>query len=316
MNKTIWLAMLACVATFNAHAEVKPIQTQNLSFNSRYPLYLSDQSKFTYDEVDKALDTVYSDQRPVLFFIHGRGNEPKKSLDKGTFVDGGAVRNLEAQFNVRVLMFNWESKALFYNRSVPLSKMKASADSLSIVLEKMSKYFSVRTNLKRPVLLAHSMGSIVLENYVTHYGWLKNFDSNLFSNILITSPDADNVNHWDWLDEIGIKESVYLTINKNDDVLEKSTDSRYGDALALGLDPLMPLSGNINYLDVTKLVGGVHEIFNKEKMKTQVFICEIITRLFNGNNPILDSKNTIKTGLKNYFKIKPQTSESDPCFVY
>ena len=125
-------------------------------FDSNYPLYVRDGSKFGFDDVDKALDRVYSTGKPVVMFIHGRGNEPNKSLDKATFVEGGAVRKIEDHYNATVLMFNWDSQAFLYDRSKPLSKMKQSADSLAIVLAKMWTYFQNHPKLKRPSLIAET----------------------------------------------------------------------------------------------------------------------------------------------------------------
>lgn len=316
MKKTIWLLVIACVISFNLQAQELPNESMKLDFDRNYPLYTSDQAKFNYNEVEKALDQVYSSQLPVVVFVHGRGNEPKKSLDKGTFVEGGAVKKFELHYKVKILMFNWESKAFLQDRSVPLSKMKTSADSLNLVLQKLKEYFYLRPQLKRPVLLAHSMGSIVVENLVKSYGWFPGSTESLFANVVFTSPDTDNASHWEWIEEIGKKENVYITVNQKDDILEKSTDSRAEGSAALGLVPMLPFSERVKYLDTSGLIGGVHEIFNKEKMKSQVFLCEIATRILTGIDPQLSSKNSKVTDFKNYLKIKSQIKESDPCFIY
>lgn len=284
-------------------------------FNSKYPLYVKDGSKFTYDQVDKALDRVYSKGKPVVFFIHGRGSEPNKSLNSGTFVEGGAVRKIEDHYNATVLMFNWESKAFLYDRSKPLSKMKQSADSLAVVLSKMWAYFQARPHLKRPLLLAHSMGSIVIETYVKKYGWFPQAQAPLFSRAFFTSSDADNLDHSVWLKEIGQLEKVYVTINKNDDILEKSKDERDGGAKALGLKPVLPYAENVVYLDFTGLIGGVHEVFNKGNMKSQAHMCRIFDRIFKGQEVVLDSKNTTETDTENYLKVKASVNKKDACFA-
>lgn len=284
-------------------------------FDSKYPLYVRDGSKFGFDEVDKALDRVYSTGKPVVMFIHGRGNEPNKSLDKATFVEGGAVRKIEDHYNATVLMFNWDSQAFLYDRSKPLSKMKESAESLAVVLTKMWKYFESHPDVKRPSLVAHSMGSIVVETYIKKYGWFPYAASALFSRVFFTSPDADNTNHWIWLNEIGRTEKVYLSINKNDDILEKSNNDREGEAKPLGLWPISPYSENVVYLDLTNIAGGVHEAFNKENMKSQAYFCQIFDRIIKGSSPTINSQNVMTTEVANYFKVKALVNKKDDCFA-
>lgn len=275
---------------------------------------MRDGSKFSFDDVDKALDRAYSAGKPVVVFVHGRGNEPNKSLDKATFVEGGAVRKLEDHYNATVLMFNWDSQAFLYDRTQPLSKMKQSADSLAVVLSKMWNYFQTRPKLKRPTLIAHSMGSIVVETYVKKYGWFPHANAALFSKIFFTSPDADNLNHWVWLTEIGQNEKVYLSINKNDDILEKSNDERDNVTKPLGLRPILPYAENITYLDISNIGGGMHEAFNKSNMKSQVHFCQIFDRIIKGDDPLITTKNTTKTDIANYFFIKSSVNKKDSCF--
>ena len=82
-----------------------------LNFSRDYPLYLSDQSRYTHAQVETALDRAFSYQKPVVLFVHGRGNEPEKSLNGGTYVEGNAVHKIEQQYDVKVVMFNWDSSA-------------------------------------------------------------------------------------------------------------------------------------------------------------------------------------------------------------
>lgn len=308
---TIFISLLSLTSFAQSSIDLEVLKYK---FDSNYPLYVRDGSKFGFDDVEKALDRVYSTGKPVVVFIHGRGNEPNKSLDKATFVEGGAVRKIEEYYNATVLMFNWDSQAFLYDRTKPLSKMKRSADSLAVVLSKMWAYFQARPKLKRPSLIAHSMGSIVVETYVKKYGWFPQANSALFSKIFFTSPDADNLNHWVWLTEIGHNEKVYLSINKNDDILEKSNDERDNGAKPLGLRPVLPYAENITYLDVTSIGGGMHEAFNKSNMKSQVYFCQIFDRIIKGSDPQITTKNTTKTDIPNYYLIKSSVNKKDACF--
>lgn len=100
-----------------------------LKYDANYPLYTSDTERYSFDQADVAFDKVFASGQPVILFVHGRGNEPNKSLVGGTFVEGGAVRKLEAQYKAKVLMFNWNSVAWMYDRSKPLAQIPAAAVS-------------------------------------------------------------------------------------------------------------------------------------------------------------------------------------------
>lgn len=290
-----------------------------LKYDANYPLYTSDTERYSFDQAEVAFDKVFASGQPVILFVHGRGNEPNKSLVGGTFVEGGAVRKLETQYKAKVLMFNWNSVAWMYDRSKPLTQMPAAAESLKRVLQKLKNYLAQPRNQKKSLtLLAHSMGSIVLETFIKQNEWPT--ETPLFSQVVLTSPDADNVEHWQWLSEISQVENVYVTINKDDDILEKSTDSREPGREALGRNPVLPLSSKATYLDLTKLgkkpgqATGAHEVFNKEGMKGQALYCQLFHQLISGQKPDLTATTDL-TEQNNYFKIKFAINNSAPCFL-
>lgn len=314
-NLVLMITGLLSVFCFSTHAQSTAVGILKYKFDSKYPLYTRDGSKFGFENVDRAMDKVYSTGRPIVLFVHGRGSEPNKSLDKATFVEGGAVRKIENQYKATVLLFNWDSQAFLYDRTKPLSKMKESADSFALVMMKMAHYFEMHPSFKRPVLIAHSMGSIVLETYIRKYGWFPHATSPLFSKVFFTSPDSDNINHWLWLNEIGRVEKVYLSINKGDSILSKSNDARENKAKPLGLAPVLPYSENITYLELTDVAGGAHEVFNKANMKSQINYCQIFDRILTGNDPMINATNAKATAVTNYFKVKPSVNAKDNCFA-
>ncbi len=287
-----------------------------LNFNSDYPLYLSDQSRYTHAQVEAALDQAFSYQKPVVLFVHGRGNEPEKSLNGGTYVEGNAVHKIEQQYGVKVVMFNWDSSAFLYDRNKPLRKMPAAAASLKKVLTKVNAYMKANKN-KKITLLAHSMGSIVIQKYIQTYGW--EFKDQIFASVLFTSPDADNKNHAIWLDQIAQSEKVYVTINKDDNILKKSNDARERNVSALGLNPIKPFSHKLTYLDLTKMgtapgaATGAHEVFNKLNMKDQKNVCEIFDALLTSGSPNL-SASTFTTNISGYFNFQFKRDDNAPCF--
>ena len=93
-------------------------------------------------QVDLVLDKILPKSGPTILFVHGRGNEPKKSLKGGLFVQGLAVHKLETDYGANVIMFNWDSKRGngLKDRSRPLSKMEDAANSFSVVLQGIRSY--------------------------------------------------------------------------------------------------------------------------------------------------------------------------------
>lgn len=291
-------------------------QKNKLEYSSEYPLYLSDGSKYSYNEIDVALEKVFSYDKPVVLLVHGRGNEPNKSLNGGFFVEGKAVHKLEKQYGAKVLLFNWNSNSGFFDRNRPLNNMPSAANSFSIILEHINEYLKKSYN-KRISLLVHSMGSIVIQNYIETYGW--KFKEKIFNNVLFTSADCDNKNHAEWMDKISMVEKVYITINKNDFVLSISLDARKNGNRALGKKPILPLSKFATYLDLTRLGKKVnrkirsHEIFNKKSMLDQVNICETMRNIITSTDPDL-AKNAYETSVPGYYKFKFYRDSHDPCF--
>lgn len=324
MMKYIIFALALLLAMSAQESDVPDLViNKKYNYDPNYPLYLSDGQKFGFNDVGTALDKVFSHNQPVLLFVHGRGNEPNKSLVSGTFVEGGAVRKFETQYKVRVLMFNWESKAFMYDRSEPLSHMPAAGESLKRVLTSLKSYLAKPQNqTKKLTLLAHSMGSIVLQTLVQQQGgWPADAGRPLFKQVMFTSPDADNVGHWEWMNDIAQTEKVYVTINKDDDILEKSDDERQEGREPLGLVPVLPLSPKVTYLDISKLgtkpgkASGIHEVFNKENMKGHVHFCNVFHDLITGNQPALATATT-PTEQVNYLKVKFAINSNDKCLVF
>jgi hypothetical protein len=286
-----------------------------LEFDPQYPLYTADGTKYGFDQIHAALDNVFSSNKPVVIHIHGRGDEPLKSLEGKPVIGGATVPKIEKDFDVRVLLFNWNAQGLLLDRQKPLSNIPAAVESFKKVLAAVQTY---DLQGKKLILHAHSMGSIVVQTYILQNGWPAKRKP-IFSNVLFTEPDADNLNHPIWMDQISSQENVYITINNDDVVLDRSTDARPPGAAALGLKPTADLSWSATYLDFTKLgdkvnkATRVHEIFDKDGMKYQVHICTVIEQVMIGETPTLLSmlRNPVNT---NYLKFKFDIDKNHSCF--
>ena len=145
-----------------------------IKFDASTPLYTRDSHAYAIKDLSLALDAVRKAGKPIVLFIHGRGDEPGKSLraKKNLIGLGSAVSMLEDQYGTAVLMFNWDSKgASMKDRSRPLGNMAAAAEGLHAVILELQSYYSRDPSMKPVVLVAHSMGTIVVQRYVEKYGW-------------------------------------------------------------------------------------------------------------------------------------------------
>lgn len=301
------LVLTAFTLSFSAQAK--------LEFDPKAPLYTADGTKFGFDQIHEALDLVFSSQKPVVIYIHGRGDEPLKSIVGKPFIGGASVPQLEKDFAVRVLLFNWDSQGVFLDRTQPLSKIPSAVESFKRLIAAIKTYDLTG---KKLILHAHSMGSIVLQNYILQNGWVTSGQP-LFANVLFTEPDADNLDHFFWMEQISLKENVFITINHDDLILSRSTDERPTQVSALGLNPTAPLSKAATYLDFTKMgdqvnkATHVHEIFDKASMKFQTQVCSVIQDIMQGQKPAL--RNLLRDPLQNnYFKFRFAVDQNDSCF--
>ena len=222
-----------------------------LEYNKDVPLYTSDRIGYTASDVPALLDDLNANGEVVLIFVHGRGNEPNKSLNGATFIEGRAVHKLEKQYQVPVVMFNWNSKAFLGDRDKPLSRMDVASKSLHTILTAIADYQGSVADSPSLVLLVHSMGSIVVETMVNKQGWPA--DEAIFKTVLFSAPDSDNLAHEQWLEKIASIENVFLTVNRDDKALRRSDDARSKGVKPVGVDPGMVLAKSVSYVEVTGL---------------------------------------------------------------
>ncbi len=282
-----------------------------LKFDASTPLYTRDSHAYAVKDLSLALDAVRKAGKPIVLFIHGRGDEPGKSLraKKNLLGLGSAVSMLEDQYGTAVLMFNWDSKgASMKDRSRPLGNMTAAAEGLHAVILELQSYYSRDPSMKPVVLLAHSMGTIVVQRYVEKYGWPA---GRIFANVLFTSADADNLEHAKWVERISAVERVYITINPRDKMLSGSSALRPSGSRALGLDPGKLLAADSFYVEVYQT--GAHEIFNTGTMKGRPAVCRFFRDVLTGETPDFGALSA-KTVANNRYQLLSGKAEKDVCF--
>ncbi len=291
-----------------------------MEFNPSTPLYTSDLRAWRIDQLPEVLALLNATGKPVVLFVHGRGKEPGKSLQGGTFTKGMAVHKIERGYDVRVLMFNWDSAFRGWNlfdREVPLSHTAAGGLALGATLAGLRQYEAANPGSALPALLVHSMGSIVVQRAMQDGHWLGG--SNLFSAVLFSQPDADDVGHAAWLDPLASREKVFVTQNQDDNVLVRSTDARPAGAKALGLGTPQPLAPHATYVDLTNM-GALgkkdedHEVFGKGAMNGQLYVCQFFTQALTGKAVVLDpAVNVAGVERDVIFRLRSRYEPGAPC---
>lgn len=270
----LWLAFQVVIL----FGSVSSVQA-SIKFRDANLLYTSDLTAFQRDAVEPLFERLLRGNRPIVLFIHGRGKEPGKSLQGTGFfarlagVEGKAVEKLEA-YGTTVVLVSWDSERGegLRDRSRALSNMPASATRLAFVIEQFDRALRASEASGSPhppvTLLAHSMGTIVLQTYVQSNtsGWPK-AGHKLFNTVVLSSADADDVGHASWVNEIAGLERVFVTINPDDPTLLESTDSRPSSAHALGLGAGANVALSANYVQFRE---KAHEVFTQRANRSDV----------------------------------------------
>lgn len=274
----------------------------DLEFDPYTPLYTSDANAWRLDQLDHVLNLLVTEEKPLIVFVHGRGNEPKKSLRGATFAEGLAVSKLQTGYSASVLMFNWDSAfpfVAFWNRKRPLANARPAAKPFSQFLIALGDYRRTHPEFPAPVLLVHSMGSWVIKAAVEEALWPSG--QRLFERIVLSQPDVDDVGHRMWLDELASRESVFVTLNQHDKVLLRSRQARPDGCHALGLDTKESLATQASYVDLTNMgpVGSAmdddHEVFGKGAMNGQVYVRQFFEQALTGRPVILDMARNVES---------------------
>lgn len=291
-----------------------------LKFDPALPLYTSDGRAWRLDQFEAAMAVVRQEGKPVVLFVHGRGKEPNKAIYGATFTEGKAIHKIELGYGVRVLMFNWNSAFKgwsFLDREVPLSNTAAGAESLGRVLQQLAGYQSQNGDQAKPAMLVHSMGSIVVQKAILNGHWPA--VGSLFSSVLFSQPDADDVGHAAWLEALAQRERTYVTMNKDDHVLRRSTDARPEGAQALGLGSTEPLAPHAVYVDLSRMgptgkKDEDHEVFAKGAMNGQILVCRFFEQALTGQPVRLELGDNVESVDRGVIhKLKSQSQPGAPC---
>jgi len=296
----------------------------SMAFDKTKYVYLMNnktkKEEFSKERVNEAFVRAFQAQKPVVLFVHGRGDEPTKSLE-GTGVvlstmaylrigggsTGLAVRKLQETYGVTVILFSWNSVRSYAgldfinltDRSKPLThatNQGGGGDRLGTVIDSLSTLPPTRPPL---VLLAHSMGSWVIKDYIEKR---KMFPKGLFSNLILSSSDVDNV-HVSWIEDLAKTANVYVTTNEKDWTLDRVKIDSLRKSAPVGLQLGASSAQNAHYV---KIAMEAHEVFYRSNWEGNKTVCRFFYEVLGGKRATL----TLKGGSGNVYFL-PAVKPSD-----
>jgi len=249
---------------------------------------LPDNQKFAIENINTALDSLLArsgDTRTIILYVHGRAagkeEEPDKSLKD-------VVPCLEHECPARVLMFFWPGAAKGGPLGFPEDQARQAGPGLGQALTGLKKYKaenSAKLQERKFVLLTHSMGSIVLEEYLGSYK-AGDLPPGLFDTVVISSSASASKDHADWLKKTDFSSHTYVTVNDNDPIDGwagfKELQTRLGKKLDTLISGNVTLAPNALYVDFSK-TGVDHRYFIASGQKGNPYVKDFFRAVLSGD---------------------------------
>ena len=229
--------------------------------------------------------------RAIVLYVHGRGNEPKKSFQDTMFTSGYVLEKLERQ-DISVLGYNWQSKIRrlrLCDRPVQSAREAASGlRTLIAELDRHKRAYPQRWGDRRVVLLAHSMGNIVVTEAMQDRDTAE-LSGRLFDTIVLSASDEPLQDHAGWHERIPVGK-VYVLSNPSDRFLKRSMSCESADTPPrLGLTPASdtqaPRSRSSTYIEIP--AGDRHRYISRGGQERNPHTCRVVKALLQGTAPPL-----------------------------
>jgi len=225
-------------------------------------------------------------EKNILFYVHGR----KKNVE----VEKERIIKLEKIYNMKVVMFHWDSYDKLYTR--PTVNAENASLELFEAFQMIKDFKNHHPDYflnQRINLISHSMGNLVLKYTVEKYlgEWEQ---ADIFHSFIGTAPDVPMKDHHLWLDNFKLAKNKYIIMNDKDIVLTfsyalditKKTFFQY--RLGLGfknligkkLDILNNLVSNVYYIDLSDILNLDHGYFASKDS----YINKLFSQLLNSES--------------------------------
>jgi hypothetical protein len=221
-------------------------------------------------------------EKNIIIYIHGRGRAIDEKWD--------TLKGLEETYKAKMIMFHWQSWTSMTVR--PIDKAAASVDELGEVFKQIKEYKEANPEMflhKKISLLTHSMGNVVLRDFVEKqykHDLNDSAGNPLFNSWVSVGADEGLTDHKDWVGAIDFAAKKYITMNDGDIVLRlsymldlKALKPQYYK-LGLGFRDLhitkktiaKYTSPDTTYIDLSKSLGKEHRYFeSKTDLMFKVF---------------------------------------------
>jgi hypothetical protein len=187
--------------------------------------------------------------RDILLFIEGYGKTFPMILNRAFQV--------QARYNVSLVVFDWPSKNRNFNRSQ--ARVRLCGDNFYNLLLQIKEYRRKSMNENQHFsILAHSLGNYYLSNLIVcgNGQYLKEI---FIDNIIMNAAAIRSKEHGEVLSQLGFHKRLYITSNKNDWVLHGACLLTSGRML--GISALKPMASNAHYVNFTDIVGKEHSYY-------------------------------------------------------
>lgn len=232
-----------------------------------------EKTKYQIKDVPNLLESMLeeSPDKDIVFYVHGRSRTLEKELRRS--------KQIEENYNVKVLMLHWESWSSTITR--PTDNAKNTGKELSEAIAYLKQFKDKHAQIfndKKLYVLFHSMGNLVLKSYVENYH-NQHLNDDFFDAVIMNAPDTPYKSHRDWLKKVHLSKNTFVIMNKNDIVLNASKlldinfRHMFDDRLGLGIKFYVHheklLSPNVFYFDLTKASGGEHAHFVSQRSEVR-----------------------------------------------
>ena len=245
--------------------------------------------EFAIESFNEALDTLLNRSKPtdtIIFYIHGRaaGELPEAHKSLRT-----VMPCLEKDINAKVLMFYWPDAGKGGANGFPENEARTAGQALGLAILKFQQYKKTHVDKflnRKTVLLSHSMGSLVFEEFVKKYQ-TPSLDKELFDTLLLSSSASATKDHAEWLEKVKISNDIYVTVNDNDFVLTaagmKEKKGRLGKKLETLIAGEITLTSNAKYVNLDKSGVEGHRIFIGKNLKNNPNVDKFFENVLSGH---------------------------------
>lgn len=244
--------------------------------------------------------------RNILFYVHGRNHHVEKEWNK--------LAVMENTYHIKVVMLHWDAWSSLLSRAT--ANAEITAEPLGEAFKEIREFKDRHRdffNEHKISLLCHSMGNLVLKNFVEKYldGSEYNLETPLFENFMGVSADVPLKDHRTWLSKFNLAKNKNIVMNNRDIVLllsytlDLKEKNPFQYRLGLGFDNYpgkkdqikAKLVPDVTYIDLSGVLESQHGYFLP---KTNVMKA-IFSRLTNGEPFKIDDseKHHLKVNLKN-----------------